>query len=363
MALPASGQITMAQVRTLLAASGQISLNDSIVRTLFNVASGEIELADGYGKASDFTLTISSNTKHLNVRTAAIAAGWNGTSKLTVEVQSGAWVYGSNDGGHGGSAGPAGMYIAGSFPGGLTIENSGKISGAGGGRSRTQSSPSAANGSAGIYIETNYSGGTLTIKNLSGAYIAGGGGRGVSGDWGSNGTGFFASGGGGAGNGNRYAYNSGSNIRVAEPTVATSLNSRPASVSGATTGEGGHAGMFFDDAKNGGTFHFGSNGGYQLPSAAHGTPSGSYVYGTANAFTNISPGGRNGAVGTAAVNHGTNSATHAGSGGGWGAAGGSGSISGNGKRVVAAAGSGGPAIQRNGKTVVYTNSGTVYGAT
>ena len=54
MALPASGQITLNQVNVELDNSGtaQIGLGDTAVRELFDISSGEIEMADGYGKSS-----------------------------------------------------------------------------------------------------------------------------------------------------------------------------------------------------------------------------------------------------------------------------------------------------------------------
>ena len=54
MALPASGQITMNQVNVELGNSGtaQIGMNDADVRGLFGIASGEIEMADGYGQSN-----------------------------------------------------------------------------------------------------------------------------------------------------------------------------------------------------------------------------------------------------------------------------------------------------------------------
>ena len=56
MALTSSGQISLNDVNVELGLSGtaQISLNDSAVRGLFEISSGEIEMADGYGKA-DFS--------------------------------------------------------------------------------------------------------------------------------------------------------------------------------------------------------------------------------------------------------------------------------------------------------------------
>ena len=54
MALPSSGQITLNQVNVELGltATAQIGMNDSAVRGLFGIASGEIEMSDGYGKAN-----------------------------------------------------------------------------------------------------------------------------------------------------------------------------------------------------------------------------------------------------------------------------------------------------------------------
>lgn len=81
MALPSSGSISLNQVNIELSRSGtaQISMNDSIVRTLFGVASGQISMSNGYGKSNayapvntsaptisgtawiDYTLSVSSN--------------------------------------------------------------------------------------------------------------------------------------------------------------------------------------------------------------------------------------------------------------------------------------------------------------
>jgi len=57
MSLPSSGQISMGQVDTELGLSStaQVSLNDSAVRTLFGVSSGQISMSSGYGKSSYVT--------------------------------------------------------------------------------------------------------------------------------------------------------------------------------------------------------------------------------------------------------------------------------------------------------------------
>ena len=57
MTLPASGAISLGQVDTELglSATAQIGMNDSAVRTLFGISSGQISMSDGYGKSSVFT--------------------------------------------------------------------------------------------------------------------------------------------------------------------------------------------------------------------------------------------------------------------------------------------------------------------
>tara|TARA_R110002153_G_scaffold252425_1_gene410191 strand:+ start:362 stop:1117 length:756 start_codon:yes stop_codon:yes gene_type:complete len=54
MTLPASGQITLNQVNVELSLSGtaQIGMGDAAVRGLFNVSSGQITMANGYGKSA-----------------------------------------------------------------------------------------------------------------------------------------------------------------------------------------------------------------------------------------------------------------------------------------------------------------------
>lgn len=52
MTLPASGQISMSQVRTELSASGQISLGQSQVRSLAGIASGQIAMSNLWGKSA-----------------------------------------------------------------------------------------------------------------------------------------------------------------------------------------------------------------------------------------------------------------------------------------------------------------------
>lgn len=52
MTLPASGTITMTNVKNELSTSFPLTLNDSRVHTLFGVSGNPIKLTDGYGKSS-----------------------------------------------------------------------------------------------------------------------------------------------------------------------------------------------------------------------------------------------------------------------------------------------------------------------
>jgi hypothetical protein len=57
----------MSQVRTELSASGQISLGQGTVRTLFGDPSGQIKMSDGYGKSATVTAIRPNNYTHSNL--------------------------------------------------------------------------------------------------------------------------------------------------------------------------------------------------------------------------------------------------------------------------------------------------------
>lgn len=168
MALPSSGAISLGQVNTELGVSATAtrSLNDSTTRTLFGVASGAISLSQGYGKANQFAFTIAANQVNANLRSLALAAGWNGTSKVVATINSGVWVY-SN------STGTPALTVSGSFPGGAEIINNGNIVGMGGagGNGANTLSAGGAGGTALSVVSV-----TTAVRNN--ATIAGGGGGG-----------------------------------------------------------------------------------------------------------------------------------------------------------------------------------------
>ena len=330
MTLPASGQISLNQVNVELDLSGtaQIDMNSAAVRTLFGVASGQITMANGYGKANAFTLTISSHVTNLNVGTAATAAGWDGSLALIVVVNSGIWVY-SND------TNPA-MQI--NNP--CTIKNYGKIAGRGG-NGDTQA------GSDAIHL-----GNSCTIENYSGAYIAGGGAGG--GNPGSNGSG------GGAG-GTGTALNS---------VGANGGTNGNAGIAGTGGGAGGGGYGYQGGTYSGGTP---SVGGRILPGVGGRGGYNPYVGGDTTQPYVQGAGGNGGSAGNVGGNSGKAwgqagvvQYNHGAGGGGWGAAGGlwwnidlgsppNGGVGGGGY-------AGGKAVNRYGHTLTMINNGTIYGA-
>jgi len=100
MTLPASGQISLNDVNVELGntATAEISMNSSAVRTLFEIASGEIEMSDGYGKAdfSPWTTTPTfQNFRGAESETSGTYTPTSGTVKFLVMM------WGST--GHGGN--------------------------------------------------------------------------------------------------------------------------------------------------------------------------------------------------------------------------------------------------------------------
>jgi len=274
-------------------------------------------LGFGSGGLVEFTATLSSNTANVNLRTVAVAQGWDEDSPLRFAVASGVYAYST-------STSNAGLIVSGSYPNGLIITNSGYIIGMGGGGGYPTgplNSPSQSSGTNGGTALSFTSGIRVDIINQASSFIAGGGGGG--GYSGGNG----GQGGGGAGESGTPG-SSGGNGSGSLTGITCTASPGQESVSG-TNGTGGGAGGGSGYAGTwsspgcvsyGGAVMIGGSGGRVLPGSG---------------------GGDGGSAGNSGSGTG---------GGGWGAAGGG-----------AGAGSGGAAI--TGSYTSLTNNGTIYGST
>lgn len=180
----------------------QISLNDSPVRTLAGVPSGTIVMPTNfYGKSNTFSFSFNGGT-NVDLRTAAVAAGWNQSAAL-IATNIGNIL--SN------STATAALVIAGSFPNGVTFTNNGNIVGRGGNGGIGGLAPASRGGNGtvgGTALSVSVPVSINNTTNIAGGGGGGGGGGGRSpegwyGGGGGGGAGFGtgASAYGGAGNG------------------------------------------------------------------------------------------------------------------------------------------------------------------
>lgn len=239
-----------------------------------------------------YSVTISSSAENLDLRTAAVNAGWNQSSPLYVTIGSGVYCW-SNRTDRGG------IEISGTFPGGLIINNDGYIMGRGG---------NASAGAGGPAIRVTSNDQAISVINGAG-YIGGGGGAGRT-----NGGG----GGGGAGGGR------GGN---------SNIDGRTGGAGGTIGNRGGNGGNNFTSGANGG-YAGGGGGGFSASrSGQHDTGGGGgggrimpgqRVNGTSGFGSNgeESDGGYGGGPGENGGNSTNGGSRSGGGGGGWGGAGG-----------------------------------------
>lgn len=211
MALPLSGPLSLSQIQTEFGGTNPISMseyyrggpfvsnNNTSVPT-----SGVIRISNFYGAVRQFSFTISgSYTTTQNLRSLAIAAGWNQSDSLLATVAPGTTLYGNAGvsggmfyGGNqiAGGSGSTALIVSGSFPNGVALVNNGTIAGgggAGGGGGSTAIGGNGGAGGTGLVVSS-----AITITN-NGTIAGGGGGGSGAGAWGTGGI--VRSGGGGGG--------------------------------------------------------------------------------------------------------------------------------------------------------------------
>jgi hypothetical protein len=324
MALQSSGKITLKEIAAEFEDTAPHSLKEFYGVASGIPASGTITIKDFYGASNAYSFTMASgDIQEANIRSLAVADGWDQSVPLIVTINSGTTLYSR-------STSTGGAIVSGSFPNGVTILNSGAITGMGGSAGQ--------NGGPALQITTSDS---VKVTNKSGAFIAGGGGGGAA-----------SQGGGGAGQslprvstagvGGPYTTTQGISGTLAvfgcsEGGTVVVTGSCSVSVSG-NRGYGADQGAYAGSGTtSGGCCSASGTGssGTGCTSSASGTLCGGG--GSPN------PGGTGGSVLSATSNV-TNS------GGGWGAAG-----------TGTGAGSGGAAI--SGTYTNLTNNGTIYGST
>jgi hypothetical protein len=193
MTLPASGTIAVSQIQTEFGGANPVSLSEyyrgGAYVTSNNTSvptSGAISLSNFYGAVKQFAFTISSDQTNANLRTLAIAAGWDQASRLVATISSGVYIS-SN------STGTPALTVSGSFPAGVLLTNNGIIVGMGGAGGQG-GVPGSAGGNGGTAFSTSVA---ITVTNNG--TMAGGGGGGGGGGVRYNVEPFGSGGGGGGG--------------------------------------------------------------------------------------------------------------------------------------------------------------------
>jgi hypothetical protein len=188
-------------------------------------------------EAQQFAFTISSDTTNGNLRTLAVNAGWNQTSKVVATISAGIYVS-SN------STGTPGLTISGSFPGGVELINNGFIIGMGGGGGNGggpfQTLTGGASGGTALSVSTAVS---ITNNGTVGGGGGGGGGQAsYNGPSGCCGTPIYGGAGGGGGRTGRTNSSGGAGAMgnaVTGYAVASSGTSGTAAAAGSGSASGG----------------------------------------------------------------------------------------------------------------------------
>ncbi len=205
------------------------------IATINGKADADIFRLNGFEFTAQFSFTISSNQTDANLRSLAIAAGWDGSSSVVATINSGISISSS------GTGTPA-LTVNGSFPSGVALINGGTIAGRGGSGGHGGYYPGLAQpyrglpgtvGGTGLAVSVS-----ITITNN--ATIGGGGGGGGGGGLDSEDGGYDFGGGGGGGGAGFGALGAGGNSGLAG--AAGSLSSGGGGGAGGSYGGYGYGG-------------------------------------------------------------------------------------------------------------------------
>ncbi len=292
MALPASGALAISQISVELgrASTATTNLNEAAVRSLAGVASGSISISNFYGKSSGFALTIASNTNNYNLRSAALTAGWPGSTDTAITVTLNPGVYVGS-----GSTGSYAFDVGSPWPAGstVTLVNQGTVVGRGGNGGRSGSTGTSQYDGGGVGSPGDAAGGglvttrSITITN-NGKIAGGGGGGGGGGSANHKGYNHAPGGGGGAGIGG----GSGGAVGPVEPGNSHGFPNGQAGQGSSFTSVGGGGGGGHDQ-------HIQGNGGSGGSGGSYGSGGGSGGGGATLGPTPSRPGGSGGAAGAA----------------------------------------------------------------
>lgn len=269
MTLPSSGALSMQAINAefgrgnnLNSYRGTVWYTDAGSSGTFS--SGAISFSEFYSKrltSPTFSFTISTNQTNANLRTLAVNAGWNQSSKVVATINSGVYISAN-------STGTPALTVNGSFPGGVELVNNGFIvgmGGAGGVGGGVNSSGGGIAGSAGSSggLALSVSAG-ISINNASGT-IAGGGGGGGGGSSAkfTDGKGTLIvgmAGGGGGGGRSSAAANSAGGSRGTSYGTNSAGNGGAGTVSSAGGGGNGYSLYSVPSGAGGGGGGWGSSG-------------------------------------------------------------------------------------------------------
>jgi len=268
-------------------ATATSSLNESALRTLAGVPSGAISLSNFYGKANQFAFTISSNQTNANLRTLAVNAGWNQSSKVVATIGSGVYIS-SN------STGTPGLTVNGSFPGGVDLINNGFIIGMGGaGGAGGPVSIGFAGAGGGLALSVSVA---VTVTNNGTIGGGGGGGGGASTFVFFNGFTTVRAGGGGGGGGRTGATNSSGGAGGVSPNGTGTAGGAGTSGGGGVGGAGaGNVNNKGGDGGNWGSAGSAAPGVAGAPNPGAGGAAGAAISGNSN-ITYVATGTRLGAI-------------------------------------------------------------------